>query len=506
MNILLLLLLLNIVSPFDLNNYYRQQFKKDTGDPHLKLNNETSPSEIPYITFNETIPNNSTLLKLEKNKLLISCSQFPYYDLVFQYVNDYFIKKQMNSPFFIELFTLVSKILYYKYAPLEEYEKEFRTYNETEDFEYKLSDYLSKYVDVIYSQLDSNKYNPVLNKFNKDIMKKYKIEEEHLASDVYDHIFVALQENTMEKLKDVIKSFLLGKKEEFIKLFNYINTNGFSTSYSEFSIFYLGNKTTSNFRSPNFMCVYLSPITDMIDTKINFKSKIYPFTAYPVFNNSLLLYTRTPLNPKDNNGVLTKYYTSSIESLYFQYNYLFDDFRKMDFNKYIYSKQIDVLIPKDIMDGPDDKKINACQILNICKSITEVDDSTYKLLFYISSVSENPQLINFGRLLFMDETLLNDENIEAFRLFLESFSGGAKVDDENEYLSYLFYYQQLNREMGNYKDFFNDIKNNQKDVEENKDLFSIIELNMRLALMNYNFLLDKMEKLLLQQIMENLQR
>lgn len=506
MNILLLFFLLNIVSTININDYYRQQFTKGTGDSHLKLNNETSPSEVPLITFNETVPDNSTLLKLNKNKLLISCSQFPYYDLIFQYINDYFIQKKMKSPFFVELFCLVSKILYYKYAPLDKFEKEFRTYNETEDFEYRLNDYLSKYVDVIYSQLDSNKYNPAFNKFNKDIMKKYKIEEEHLASDVYDHIFVAIEENTMKKLKDVIKSFLLGKKDEFIKLFNYVNTNGFSVAYSQFVEFYLGNKTTTNFRGPNFMCVYLSPITDMIDTKINYKSKVYPFTAYPVFNSSILLYTRTPLNPKDNKGLLTKYFTTPIEDLYFQYNYLFDDFRTKNFNKYIYSKHIDVLIPKKIMNGKDDKKINTCKVLSICKYIEEVDDSTYKLLFFVSSVSENPQLINFGRFLFMDETLLNDENTEAFKLFLETFSSRAKVDDENEYLSYLFYYQQINREMGNYKDFFNDIKNKPKEVEENKDLYSIIELNMRVVLMNYNFLLDKMEKLMMQQIIDNLQR
>ena len=103
MKVLFFFFLLNIiiVSSLDINKYYRKQFTNETGDPHLKLTNGTSPSEIPLITFTENIPRNATLLKIDKNQLLISCSQFPYDELLFQYINQYFTHKKMASSFIL---------------------------------------------------------------------------------------------------------------------------------------------------------------------------------------------------------------------------------------------------------------------------------------------------------------------------------------------------------------------------------------------------------------------
>ncbi len=508
MKVLFFFFLLNIiiVSSLDINKYYRKQFTNETGDPHLKLTNGTSPSEIPLITFTENIPRNATLLKIDKNQLLISCSQFPYDELLFQYINQYFTHKKMASSFYIELFNLIVKVLYYKYAPLKEIKKEFKSYNEsiTKDLEFKINDYLKKYIDVIYSQLNSSKYYNYFNKVNKDFVKKYKLQENYIANEVYDYIIEESKKNKNKKVLGFIKSFLYDKKDEFIKLFNYINANGFSAPFPQYEYFYAGRTNTTNFRNEKFICVYISPITDMLDTKVNLKNTVYSFSAYPIFNKSLLLYTRSPINVKDNKGLLTKYFTATIENFYFQYNYLFDEYKKFELNKYTYSKQIDIIIPKKILEGEDNKKISACQIMNLCKGLTTNDDSTYKMNYFISSTSENPHLMNFGRLLFIDEAMLNQDDKETFRLFIKTFSGGAKINDQNEYLAHLFYYQQLNREIGNYKDFFNDVKNKQKEIEENKDLFRIIELNLRVVLMNYIFVLDKMEKILNQQIINNI--
>ena len=296
----------------------------------------------------------------------------------------------------------------------------------------------------------------------------------------------------------------MNKKEEFIKLFLYINTKGFLCSYPQFESFYLGIKNSTNYKKATYMCVFISPISDMIDTKVNLKNKGFTFHSYPVLNRSLLLYTKSSIPIKESHGILTKYFSLSNENVFFQYNYIFDDYKKFDLYKYFYTKQIDIIFPKKYIDDTEKKKITTCQLLNICKGLMPIpDDKTlYKFQNFIGSSSENPNLMNFGRLLFLDEEWLNETNKEKFELFIKSFATGTTINNENELLASLFYYAQLKREIENYKDFFNDIKNNGKEIEENKEIFRLIELNLKVVLMNYNFLLTKMQILLNHEIMD----
>ena len=257
----------------------------------------------------------------------------------------------------------------------------------------------------------------------------------------------------------------------------------------------------------NYICVYVSPITDMLDTRVNHKNiATTPLNAYPVLNNSLLLYTRSSINMKDNNGILTKYYTVSNEKVFFQYNYIYDDYKKYKLNKYLYTKSIDIIVPKKIIEGIENKKITTCQLLNICPGLLPIDKNTLKMSNFISSSYENPNLINFGRLLFLDEKFLNENDKDKFQFFIKSFSRGTKINNENEYLAYLFYFDQLNKEIPNFKNFFKDIITNQKDINKNNDLFRLVELNLKVVLANYIFLLDKMERLLNNEIIDNIQK
>ena len=212
---------------------------------------------------------------------------------------------------------------------------------------------------------------------------------------------------------------------------------------------------------------------------------------YPVLNNSLLLYTRNSINMKENNGILTKYYTVSNENLFFQYNYIYDDYKKYKLNEYLYTKSIDIIVPKKLIQGPENKKAYTCQLLNICPGLMPIDKNTMKMSNFISSSYENPNLINFGRLLFLDEKYLNENDQEKFKIFIKSLSRGAKINDENEYLTYLFYFEQLNKEILNFKNFFKDIINEEKNINENKDLFRLVELNLKVVLANYHFCLIK---------------
>ena len=505
MNIVIFIFLLNSIYSLNINKFYRKQFKKETRDPHLILTNETSESEIPHIKFTENIPKNSTILKIDKNQLIISCSKFPFSEILSDYLNKYFSIKKIYPLLYSENFNIVFKILYYKYSPLESIKKEFESENKssTEKYEYKLSKNMMEYIDAIYSQLNSSKYAHDYNKYNKDFIQRYKLKENFIANDIYDYIIETITLDKNQKFLHFIKPFLFNRKDEFIQLYNYVTIKGFYISHSQYEEFYLGIKNNkTDYSKLTYVCAYISPITDMIDSKINLINKIYPFNGYPVLNHSLLLYTRTPINKNDSNGMLTKYYTISNENIFFHYNSQFDEFKKLNLNKFVYSKQIDIIIPNKVMEDSDNKKPTLCQVLNICKGLIHLDKDNYKMSSLISSTFENENLFIFGRLLFLNKDMIDENKKEQFNFFIRSFVNGAKINDDNELSTQLFYYQQLNREMENYKDFFNDIINKEKEIEENKDLFRLIELNLKVILMNYNFLLDKMEKILINKIID----
>ena len=236
-----------------------------------------------------------------------------------------------------------------------------------------------------------------------------------------------------------------------------------------FYIYIKRNKT--DYTKLNYVCVYLSPITDMLDSKLNLINKIYPFNGYPILNESFVLSTSTPLDINDNNGLLTKYLTLSNENIFFNYISQFDEFKKFNLNKFIYLKLIDIIIPNALMDDSENSKTTLCQILNICKGLVHLDNDRYRMPSFISSTLENPVLFIFSRLLFLNKDMMDKKNKDQFNYFVRNFASGSKINDDNELLSQLYIYQQLNREIKNYKDFFNNIINKEKEIEENKDIF-----------------------------------
>ena len=505
MKIFFLFFLLNFCFNIDIDEYYRKQFINAPLNIQVNLTNKTSSTEIPKIKFYKDIPKNSSLLNITKDKIIISCSKFPYDELLFQYINQYLSVKRISSSFYSEIFNLLVKILYYKYAPLEEIKKDFENSTEFKDYEYELSKEKMEYIDVIYSRLNSSKYNFDTEKFDKDLIKKYQLEGGLIASELYDYIIDLIKNNKNEKILRYLKSFLFNKKEEFIKLFNYLNLNGFSLSYPHFEEFYYGIKNMSDYMKANYICVLLSPILDLLDTQVNIKDKGFTFYTYPQLNTSLILYTTQEVKKKDSNGILTKFFSVSNENLFFQHNYLFDEYKKYNTNKFIYTKPINILLDKKLLDGKMRKKLSVCQMLQICRGLMPNDKDSYKMTNLISSSTLNEHLITFGRLLFTDEELLNEDNQKKFNLILRSYAYGSKISNDNEYLSHLFYLEQLSKEMNNYKEFFKDIINKEKNIKEkkeDKDLFKLIEMNYRCILNNYNLLLDSMERILNREILD----
>ena len=505
MKIFFLFFLLNFCFNIDIDEYYRKQFINAPLNIQVNLTNKTSSTEIPKIKFYKDIPKNSSLLNITKDKIIISCSKFPYDELLFQYINQYLSVKRISSSFYSEIFNLLVKILYYKYAPLEEIKKDFENSTEFKDYEYELSKEKMEYIDVIYSRLNSSKYNFDTEKFDKDLIKKYQLEGGLIASELYDYIIDLIKNNKNEKILRYLKSFLFNKKEEFIKLFNYLNLNGFSLSYPHFEEFYYGIKNMSDYMKANYICVLLSPILDLLDTQVNIKDKGFTFYTYPQLNTSLILYTTQEVKKKDSNGILTKFFSVSNENLFFQHNYLFDEYKKYNTNKFIYTKPINILFDKKLLDGKMRKKLSVCQMLQICRGLMPNDKDSYKMTNLISSSTLNEHLITFGRLLFTDEELLNEDNQKKFNLILRSYAYGSKISNDNEYLSHLFYLEQLSKEMENYKEFFKDIINKEKNIKEkkeDKDLFKLIEMNYRCILNNYNLLLDSMERILNREILD----
>ena len=500
-----LLFLLSFCLNIDIYDYYQRQFTTAPLKIPVNLTNKTSPNEMPKIKFYKDIPNNSSILNISKEQIIISCSKFPYDEMLYQYINQYLSVKRISSAFYSELFNLIVKILYYKYAPLDSIKNDFINMTEAAELEFELSKEKMEYIDIIYSRLNDSKYNFDTEKFDKDIIKKYQLEGGIMANDLYDYIIDLIKNNKNEKILNNLKSFLFDKKSEFIKLFNYLNSNAISISYPHFEEFYYGIKNMSDYMKANYLCVFISPILDLLDTKVNIKDKGFTFFAYPQLNSSLLLYTNNNIKVKETNGILTKYFSISNENLFFQHNYAFDEYKKYNFNKYIYTKPIEILFDKKLLDGKQKKKLSVCQMLQICRGLIPNDKNSYKMSNLISSSALNEHLITFGRLLFIDEERLNENDQKKFNLILKSFAYGSKISDDNEFLSRLFYLEQLSKGTTHYKELFSDVIKKEKDIKEKKednDLFKLIEMNFRCVLNNYNFLLDSMEVILNREILD----
>ena len=500
-----LLFLLSFCLNIDIYDYYQRQFTTAPLKIPVNLTNKTSPNEMPKIQFYKDIPNSSSILNISKEQIIISCSKFPYDEMLYQYINQYLSVKRISSAFYSELFNLIVKILYYKYAPLDSIKNDFINMTEAAELEFELGKEKMEYIDIIYSRLNDSKYNFDTEKFDKDMIKKYQLEGGIMASDLYDYIIDLIKNNKNEKILNNLKSFLFDKKSEFIKLFNYLNSNAISISYPHFEEFYYGIKNMSDYMKANYLCVFISPILDLLDTKVNIKDKGFTFFAYPQLNSSLLLYTNNNIKVKETNGILTKYFSISNENLFFQHNYAFDEYKKYNFNKYIYTKPIEILFDKKLLDGKQKKKLSVCQMLQICRGLIPNDKNSYKMSNLISSSALNEHLITFGRLLFIDEERLNENDQKKFNLILRSFAYGSKISDDNEFLSRLFYLEQLSKGTTHYKELFADVIKKEKDIKEKKednDLFKLIEMNFRCVLNNYNFLLDSMEVILNREILD----
>ena len=500
-----LLFLLSFCLNIDIYDYYQRQFTTAPLKIPVNLTNKTSPNEMPKIKFYKDIPNNSSILNISKEQIIISCSKFPYDEMLYQYINQYLSVKRISSAFYSELFNLLVKILYYKYAPLDSIKNDFINMTEAAELEFELGKEKMEYIDIIYSRLNDSKYNFDTEKFDKDLIKKYQLEGGIMASDLYDYIIDLIKNNKNEKILNNLKSFLFDKKSEFIKLFNYLNSNAISISYPHFEEFYYGIKNMSDYMKANYLCVFISPILDLLDTKVNIKDKGFTFFAYPQLNSSLLLYTNNNIKVKETNGILTKYFSISNENLFFQHNYAFEEYKKYNFNKYIYTKPIEILFDKKLLDGKQKKKLSVCQMLQICRGLIPNDKNSYKMSNLISSSALNEHLITFGRLLFIDEERLNENDQKKFNLILRSFAYGSKISDDNEFLSRLFYLEQLSKGTTHYKELFADVIKKEKDIKEKKednDLFKLIEMNFRCVLNNYNFLLDSMEVILNREILD----
>ena len=287
--------LLTFCLNLDIDEYYRKQFTNAPLKIPVNLTNKTSSSEMPKIKFYKDIPNNSSILNISKEQIIISCSKFPYDEMLYQYINQYLSMKRISSSFYSELFNLLVKILYYKYAPLESIKNDFINLTEGEEFEYQLSKEKMEYIDIIYSRLNDSKFNFDTEKFDKEIIIKYNLEGGIIAGDLYDYLIDLISNNKNEKILNNLKSFLFDRKSEFIKLFNYLNSNAISISYPHFEEFYYGIKNMSDYRKANYMCVFISPILDLLDTKVNIKNKGFTFFAYPrylmriFFSNTITL-------------------------------------------------------------------------------------------------------------------------------------------------------------------------------------------------------------------------
>ena len=94
---------------FDIDEYYRKIFTNVPLKIPLNLTNKTSSTEIPKIQFYKDIPKNTSILNISKEHIIISCSKYPYDEMIYQYIwniksNDFVLVKLQNHNNYLLLF------------------------------------------------------------------------------------------------------------------------------------------------------------------------------------------------------------------------------------------------------------------------------------------------------------------------------------------------------------------------------------------------------------------
>lgn len=469
-----------------IKTFYANIFDKTPKDKRIDYSKSLY---YQYLYLNSTIPANTTLFKISKQRIFTSCISFPYKEIIGQTITTYFKEKEIiHSEIFSEALIFSYQLLYYKYADLDTIKSIFEKDNDI--YQYHLNSDLSEYLQIIHLRSKNIFYYDSKNETLNEYFKLYNLENQayKIPSEVFDYVLSYIKEKSNEKARGNILKFIEEKKDEFIKLYLYIIRNSIPFSYETFIKVYKYPITLNPLQMMIKHCMLLSPMTDLLNTEINKENKSYSFQLYPFTDNntnitSFLFFTKKEIEK----GEINKYTLLSNEQAFFEYG------KEYAFGTELFIKKITITINKDLFEkgGKDNKHSAICSMTNICNSLF-VTKNYYKGEYILMNKDLNPFLMNLGRLI-----NLKEEEITDVELFANQMMQGRPINNENELKMYAWYSNLMKQELDKITHLFEEDENAEEvDDFEIESLWKMGYLNYKVLSNNYEMTLFSIEKLL----------
>ena len=475
----------------NLSIYYKKIFNSTSKDRNLQLKINTT-TNLPFIFTPIDLKANTTLFKLKINRILSSCIEYPYKEHLTFLLKNFFKGNSLNSDIYTEAFSLVIQIMYFKFADKKLFKEYFN--NITQNYTFELNDELNEYIDIIFQIINNDEnfigkenYNHTSETYNK-LIKKYDLFDfvKEVTHGIYDYLISALK-NFDKNSKENILSFLGEKKTEFIRLFYFINKHTNPLTYDSFKKAFFNDSNTNDTNNDDYdnekkRCLYLTPITDILDLEFNKIDSAYALFSFPL-NNSLLYYTKDTIKK----GEVKKNLIITSTNGFFDYG------KKYIFNRDANLLNYDVTFKRSLIDNNtnNDFLINAAKVTGYLDNIYIHNNDYYKTEIILSNKNLNNKIFVLGRLLYFNEKIEEKKKKE---FYIISLVRQFVLSTENEINADFFYYLCLNTFLKTTSQIFEDLENYDLYNEEEKDLIDLVYMQYDILYFNYVELFNKMEK------------
>ena len=474
----------------NITSYYKKIFNSTSKDRNLQLKINTT-TNLPYIFTPIDLKGNTTLFKIKINRILTSCIEYPYKEHLTFVLQNFFKGNSMNSDIYTQAFSLVIQILYFKYADKKFFKEYFN--NTAQNYTFELNDDLNEYVDYIFEIINNDEsfvgkenYNHTSENYNK-LINKYELFDfvKEVTHGVYEYLIATIK-NVDKNSKENILTFLGNKKTEFIRLFYFINKHTNPLTYDTFKKVFFNDSNSNNTNQDDYdnekkRCLYLTPITDILDLEFNKIESSYSLYSFPL-NNSLLYYSKDSIQ----NGEIKKNLIITSANGFFDYG------KKYVFNTDAKLLNYDIIFKRSLIDNNtyNNFLVRAAKMTGYLDNIYIHNDDYYKTEIILSNKNLNSKIFVLGRLLYFNEKIEEKKKQEFYMINLVR---QFVISNENEINADCFYYSCLNKYLNVTSKIFDDLKDYDKYNEEEKDLLDLVYMNYEILYYNYVELFNKME-------------
>ena len=458
------------------SSFFTKQFSSFAKDKRLTINTSSFPYQV---LTSKDIPANATLFKISPSQMFSSCSSFPYKEEISSLIISY-LKQQriVRGETYHEALILIFQLFYFQFNNIEQTKQLFK--ENITNFRYEINQTLQDYIHSISEVSKQLAYfdmqtNPSKQKYLNKLGITHRNYE--IVSTVYDYVVEGLKNNTNENNNnEIILSFVDNKKDLFIRMFYYIYERAIPISGNVFEkVFNISESITPNTHG---YCIMLSPVTDLLVTKVNKDKHYYNFDTYAYTdikkNNRTYVLFYTKLNI--NEGPIVRYSLLTNEDAFLDLNITSKD---LDFN----SRQIKVEINRDVFteNKKENKHLQICQMTRNCGDIRFVDGTVFAEFSLIED-KLNPRMVNIGR--FVN---LKDDEIKDVNLISSTFVNEGVVNYENEMKAIVWVINAMGKDFGLFDKLFN--SNNEERFD---DVWDLAYINYNINLKNYEMGLEQM--------------